>query len=91
MNFKQLFRFFLPDYLQHLVMIAVGFGVDLSGFIAKEYEAYLSCLWFCAILNIPLTSALTQIDQETGKGIRRRFIHFYEAGMLLEIFRSWFL
>ena len=55
---------------QHLVMIAVG-GVLIYLAIAKEYEPTLLLpMGFGAILvNIPLSSALTQIDPATGKAV----------------------
>ncbi|HUN02617.1 MAG TPA: sodium ion-translocating decarboxylase subunit beta, partial [Niabella sp.] len=62
MNFEQLFPVLYLITWQHLVMIAVGLVLIYLA-IAKEYEPTLLLpIGFGAILvNIPLTSALTQI------------------------------
>jgi sodium ion-translocating decarboxylase beta subunit len=72
---------------QHLVMIAVG-GVLIYLAIAKEYEPTLLLpMGFGAILvNIPLSSALTQIDPSTGKAVEGVLNVFFEAGIATEIF-----
>ena len=72
---------------QHLVMIGVGILLIYLA-IAKEYEPTLLLpMGFGAILvNIPLTSAITQIDPETGKAIEGALSVFYEAGIANEVF-----
>lgn len=87
MNFEQLFPVLYLITWQHLVMIAVGLVLIYLA-IAKEYEPTLLLpIGFGAILvNIPLTSALTQIDPETGKALEGALSIFYEAGIATEIF-----
>ena len=72
---------------QHLVMIAVGILLIYLA-IAKEYEPTLLLpMGFGAILvNIPLTSAITQVDPVTGKAIEGALTVFYEAGIATEVF-----
>jgi oxaloacetate decarboxylase beta subunit len=72
---------------QHLVMIGVGILLIYLA-IAKEYEPTLLLpMGFGAILvNIPLTSAITQIDPQTGKAIEGALSVFYEAGIATEVF-----
>lgn len=72
---------------QHLLMIGVGILLIYLA-IAKEYEPTLLLpMGFGAILvNIPLTSAITQIDPETGKAIEGALSVFYEAGIANEVF-----
>lgn len=68
-------------------MIGVGLGLIYLA-IAKEYEPTLLLpMGFGALLvNIPLTSAITQIDPETGKAIEGALSVFYEAGIATEVF-----
>lgn len=72
---------------QHLVMIAVGILLIYLA-IAKEYEPTLLLpMGFGAILvNIPLTSAITQVDPVSGKAIEGALTVFYEAGIATEVF-----
>lgn len=72
---------------QNLVMIGVGLGLIYLA-IAKEYEPTLLLpMGFGALLvNIPLTSAITQFDPETGKAIEGALSVFYEAGIATEVF-----
>ncbi|HNZ41789.1 MAG TPA: sodium ion-translocating decarboxylase subunit beta [Bacteroidales bacterium] len=72
---------------QNLVMIAVGLTLIYLA-IAKEYEPNLLLpMGFGAVLvNIPLTSALTQIDPVTGKALEGALSVFYEAGIANEVF-----
>ncbi len=72
---------------QHLVMIAVGLILIYLA-IVKNYEPTLLLpMGFGAILvNIPLSSALTQIDPATGKAVEGVLNVFFEAGIATEIF-----
>jgi oxaloacetate decarboxylase beta subunit len=72
---------------QHLVMIGVGFILIYLA-IAKNYEPTLLLpMGFGAILvNIPLSSALTQIDPATGQAVEGVLNVFFEAGIATEIF-----
>jgi oxaloacetate decarboxylase beta subunit len=72
---------------ENLVMIGVGLGLIYLA-IAKEYEPTLLLpMGFGALMvNIPLTSAITQIDPETGKAIEGALSVFYEAGIATEVF-----
>lgn len=72
---------------QHLLMIIVGLVLIFLA-IAKNYEpSLLLPMGFGAILvNMPLTSAITQIDPETGKSIEGALTVFYEAGIATEVF-----
>lgn len=72
---------------QHLVMIGIGILLIYLA-IAKEYEPTLLLpMGFGAILvNIPLTSALTQIDPATGQAVEGVLNVFFEAGIATEIF-----
>jgi carboxybiotin decarboxylase len=72
---------------ENLVMIGVGLGLIYLA-IAKEYEPTLLLpMGFGALLvNIPLTSAITQIDPDTGKAIEGALSVFYEAGIATEVF-----
>jgi carboxybiotin decarboxylase len=72
---------------QHLVMLAVGILLIYLA-IAKEYEPTLLLpMGFGALLvNIPLTSAITQIDPETGKSIEGALTVFYNTGIATEVF-----
>ncbi|MBP7102987.1 MAG: sodium ion-translocating decarboxylase subunit beta [Bacteroidales bacterium] len=85
----------MPDLLpvfyqitwQNLVMIAVGLTLIFLA-IKKEYEPTLLLpMGFGAILvNIPLTSALTQIDPTTGKELEGALSVFFQAGIATEVF-----
>ena len=72
---------------ENLLMIGVGSGLIYLA-IAKEYEPTLLLpMGFGALLvNIPLTSAINQIDPETGKTIEGALSVFYEAGIATEVF-----
>ena len=72
---------------QHLVMIGVGLVLIYLA-IAKNYEPTLLLpMGFGAILvNIPLSSALTQIDPATGQAVEGVLNVFFEAGIATEIF-----
>ncbi|MDY9919788.1 MAG: sodium ion-translocating decarboxylase subunit beta [Proteiniphilum sp.] len=72
---------------QHLVMIGVGLTLIYLA-IAKNYEPTLLLpMGFGAILvNIPLSSALTQIDPATGQAVEGVLNVFFEAGIATEIF-----
>lgn len=72
---------------QNLLMIGVG-ALLIYLAIAKQYEPTLLLpMGFGAILvNIPLTSAITQIDPATGKAIEGALSVFYEAGIANEVF-----
>ncbi|HSN61451.1 MAG TPA: sodium ion-translocating decarboxylase subunit beta [Ferruginibacter sp.] len=72
---------------QHLVMISIGLLLIFLA-IKKEYEPTLLLpMGFGAIMvNIPFTSAVTQIDPETGKMLHGALSVFYEAGIATEVF-----
>ncbi len=72
---------------QHLVMIGIGLILIYLA-IAKNYEPTLLLpMGFGAILvNIPLSSALTQIDPATGEAVEGVLNVFFEAGIVTEIF-----
>ena len=72
---------------QHLVMIAVGLILIYLA-IAKKYEPTLLLpMGFGAILvNIPLSSAITQIDPGTGKAVEGVLNIFFDAGIATEVF-----
>ena len=87
MNIQQLLPVLFNISWQHLVMISVG-SILIYLAIAKEYEPTLLLpMGFGAILvNIPFTSAITQIDPATGKAIEGALSVLYEAGISNEIF-----
>lgn len=87
MNFQQLLPVLHNITWQHLVMIAVGLALIYLA-IKKQYEpALLLPIGFGAILvNIPLTSAITQIDPQTGKAVEGALTVFYNAGIATEVF-----
>lgn len=87
MNVEKLLPVLYMITWQNLVMIAVGLILIYLA-IAKEYEPTLLLpMGFGAILvNIPLTSAITQFDPETGKAIEGALSIFYEAGIATEVF-----
>lgn len=72
---------------QHLVMIAIGLTLIYLA-IAKNYEPTLLLpMGFGAILvNIPLSSALNQIDPSTGQAVEGVLNVFFNAGIVTEIF-----
>lgn len=72
---------------QDLVMISVGLILIYLA-IAKNYEPTLLLpMGFGAILvNIPLSSALTQIDPATGQAVEGVLNVFFDAGIATEIF-----
>lgn len=72
---------------QHLVMITVGLILIYLA-IAKNYEPTLLLpMGFGAILvNIPLSSAITQIDPGTGKAVEGVLNIFFDAGIATEVF-----
>jgi len=87
MNLNALLPVLYQITWQHLVMIAVGLTLIYLA-IAKEYEPNLLLpMGFGALLvNLPLTSALTQIDPVTGKALEGALTVFYEAGIANEVF-----
>jgi len=72
---------------QHLIMIGVGLILIYLA-IAKNYEPTLLLpMGFGAILvNIPLSSAITQIDPATGEAVEGVLNVFFNAGIATEIF-----
>lgn len=70
MNIQELLPVLFNITWQHLVMMGVGILLIYLA-IAKEYEPTLLLpMGFGALLvNIPLTSAITQIDPATGKAL----------------------
>ncbi len=90
-NLQDLMPDLLPVFYQitwqNLVMIAVGLTLIFLA-IKKEYEPTLLLpMGFGAILvNIPLTSALTQIDPTTGKELEGALSVFFQAGIATEVF-----
>ncbi|WP_313381623.1 sodium ion-translocating decarboxylase subunit beta [Proteiniphilum saccharofermentans] len=72
---------------QHLVMIGVGLTLIYLA-IAKNYEPTLLLpMGFGAILvNVPLSSVLTQIDPATGQAVEGVLNVFFDAGIATEIF-----
>ncbi|HNX44212.1 MAG TPA: sodium ion-translocating decarboxylase subunit beta [Bacteroidales bacterium] len=87
MDIKELLPVLYSITWQNLVMIAVGLTLIYLA-IAKEYEPTLLLpMGFGAILvNIPLTSAITQIDPVTGQAIEGALSVFYQAGIATEVF-----
>ncbi|HOV70703.1 MAG TPA: sodium ion-translocating decarboxylase subunit beta [Dysgonamonadaceae bacterium] len=72
---------------QDLVMIAIGLILIYLA-IAKNYEPTLLLpIGFGAILvNIPFSSAITQIDPATGQAMEGVLNTFFNAGIVTEIF-----
>lgn len=72
---------------QHLVMIAIGLILIWLA-IVKNYEPTLLLpMGFGAILvNIPLSSAISQIDPTTGQAVEGVLNVFFDAGIATEIF-----
>ena len=87
MDFQQLFPAIAGMTWQDLVMIAVGLILIYLA-IAKNYEPTLLLpMGFGAILvNIPLSSAITQIDPATGEAVEGVLNVFFDAGIVTEIF-----
>ncbi len=91
MNLQELMPELLPVFYtitwQNVVMIIVGLTLIFLA-IKKEYEPTLLLpMGFGAILvNIPLTSALTQIDPTTGKALEGALSVFFDAGIATEVF-----
>ena len=87
MDIKELLPVLYSITWQNLVMIAIGLTLIYLA-IAKEYEPTLLLpMCFGAILvNIPLTSAITQIDPVTGQAIEGALSVFYQAGIATEVF-----
>ena len=87
MNFQDLMPVLYDFTWKDFVMIAVGLTLIFLA-IKKEYEPTLLLpMGFGAILvNIPFTSALTQIDPVTGKAIEGALSVFFEAGIATEVF-----
>lgn len=87
MNFQDLMPVLYAFTWKDFVMIAVGLTLIFLA-IKKEYEPTLLLpMGFGAILvNIPFTSALTQIDPVTGKALEGALSVFFEAGIATEVF-----
>ncbi len=87
MDFKDLFPVIYSITWQHLVMICIGM-IMIYLAIKKEYEPTLLLpMGFGAIMvNIPFTSAVSQVDPETGKMLEGALSVFYEAGIATEVF-----
>lgn len=87
MELQELFPAIAGMTWQHLVMIAIGIILIYLA-IAKNYEPTLLLpMGFGAILvNIPLSSALTQIDPATGEAVEGVLNVFFNAGIATEIF-----
>lgn len=87
MGLEQLFPAIADMTWQNLIMIGVGLLLIYLA-IAKEYEPTLLLpMGFGAVLvNIPWTSALTQIDPATGEAVEGVLNVFFNAGIATEIF-----
>lgn len=87
MGFEQLMPAIAGMRWQDLVMIAIGLILIYLA-IAKNYEPTLLLpMGFGAILvNIPLSSAITQIDPATGEAVEGVLNVFFQAGIATEIF-----
>lgn len=87
MNIQDLLPVLFNITWQHLVMIGVG-ALLIYLAIAKEYEPTLLLpMGFGALLvNIPLSTAITQIDPATGKAVEGALSVLYEAGIYTELF-----
>ncbi|HPD60102.1 MAG TPA: sodium ion-translocating decarboxylase subunit beta, partial [Paludibacteraceae bacterium] len=72
---------------QHILMILIGLTLIYLA-IFKEYEPTLLLpIGFGTILvNIPLSSAINQIDGKTGEIIEGILSVFYEGGIATEMF-----
>lgn len=87
MNIEELLPVIFNITWQQVVMISIGLLLILLA-IKKEYEPTLLLpMGFGAIMvNIPFTSAVNQIDPETGKILEGALSVFYEAGIATEVF-----
>lgn len=87
MGFEQLMPAIAGMTWQDMVMIVIGLILIYLA-IAKNYEPTLLLpMGFGAILvNIPLSSAITQIDPATGEAVEGVLNVFFEAGIATEIF-----
>jgi oxaloacetate decarboxylase beta subunit len=87
LEFQQLLPAIAGMTWQDLVMIAIGLILIYLA-IAKEYEPTLLLpIGFGAILvNIPFSSAITQIDPATGEMVEGVLDTFFKAGIATEIF-----
>ncbi len=87
MGLEQLLPAIAEMTWQDLIMISVGLILIYLA-IAKNYEPTLLLpMGFGAILvNIPLSSALTQIDPATGQAVEGVLNVFFDAGIATEIF-----
>ncbi|MDD4379152.1 MAG: sodium ion-translocating decarboxylase subunit beta [Dysgonamonadaceae bacterium] len=87
MGLEQLLPAIATMTWQDLVMIAIGLILIYLA-IAKNYEPTLLLpIGFGAILvNIPFSSAITQIDPATGQAVEGVLNTFFNAGIVTEIF-----
>ncbi|HHV85369.1 MAG TPA: sodium ion-translocating decarboxylase subunit beta [Petrimonas sp.] len=87
MGFEQLMPAIAGMTWQDLVMIIIGLILIYLA-IAKNYEPTLLLpMGFGAILvNIPLSSAIKQIDPVTGEAVEGVLNVFFDAGIATEIF-----
>ncbi len=87
MDLTSLFPVIAGFTWQHLVMIIIGLVLIYLA-IAKEYEPTLLLpMGFGAILvNIPFSSAISQIDGKTGEALEGVLSVFFQAGIATEIF-----
>ena len=87
MGFEQLMPAVAGMTWQDLVMITIGLILIYLA-IAKNYEPTLLLpMGFGAILvDIPLSSAITQIDPATGEAVEGVLNIFFQAGIATEIF-----
>ncbi|OPZ31580.1 MAG: Glutaconyl-CoA decarboxylase subunit beta [Bacteroidetes bacterium ADurb.BinA174] len=87
MGFEDLMPAIAGMTWQDLVMISIGLILIYLA-IAKNYEPTLLLpMGFGAILvNIPLSSAITQIDPATGEAVEGVLNVFFNAGIATEIF-----
>ena len=87
MGLEQLLPAIASITWQDMVMIAIGLVLIYLA-IAKNYEPTLLLpIGFGAILvNIPFSSAITQIDPATGQAVEGVLNTFFNAGIITEIF-----
>lgn len=87
MEFHQLLPAIAGMTWQDIIMISIGLILIYLA-IAKNYEPTLLLpMGFGAILvNIPLSSAINQIDPGTGEVVEGVLNIFFEAGIVTEIF-----
>ena len=87
MEFHQLLPAIAGMTWQDIIMISIGLILIYLA-IAKNYEPTLLLpMGFGAILvNIPLSSAINQIDPGTGEAVEGVLNIFFEAGIVTEIF-----